>query len=120
MKNSILIVDDNDEVRDTLAHLLRLRGLLVQEAFHGAHALELIASFGPPSIIILDIMMPVMNGPVFLKELRSYPQYSNVPVVLFSAVEDMVKVEGATDYLKKPGGVEDIFNILKKYRLMGK
>src|SRR5713226_1428493 len=68
---AILIVDDESAVREILEDVLAEEGFAVYSAAHGAEALEILAKCKLPSLILLDVMMPVMDGIQFLKELRA-------------------------------------------------
>ena len=103
---TILIVDDNEMNRDLLSRRLRRQGYGVATAENGREALKVIeaARF---DLILLDIMMPEMNGFEVLEFLKAHPTWRHIPVIVISAAEDidnMVKgiVLGAEDYLPKP------------------
>jgi CheY-like chemotaxis protein len=81
---TILIVDDEDSVRQLLKLMLRTMDVGVREAADGVEALDQIAQ-RKPSLIILDVMMPNMDGVTMLKKLRSNPDTATLPVLLFTA-----------------------------------
>lgn len=103
----ILIVDDNENNRFTLAHRLRRLGYEnIREAEDGAQALELLKR-GPVHLILCDIMMPVMDGYDFLRNMRRMEESWDVPVIMISALDEIDSVVrcielGAEDYLSKP------------------
>ncbi len=104
--NSILIVDDNANVRDLLAARLSKRGYDVTTAVNGRDAIANIRQT-PCDLILLDIMMPIMNGYETLEKLQSDPDLRHIPVIILSALNDMSSVIkcielGADDYLFKP------------------
>lgn len=109
----ILVVDDNPDVRLALTTLLEDEGYEVAEADDGDVGLE-AARERKPDLILLDLMMPRMNGFETLRELKRDEGLSDIPVVVLTArrgSEDMTlaKALGATDYLNKPwndGGLE--------------
>lgn len=103
-QHKVLIVDDERAILENLTPFLARAGFVVDEAEDGTIALEKIASF-KPNIVILDVMMPKMNGRQVLRELRQNNQW--VPVILLTQVGDateraMALTEGADDYLNKP------------------
>ncbi len=106
-KYHILIVDDNDMNREILLRHLRRQGYRqIITAEGGQQALSLIAqqSF---DLILLDVMMPEMNGYEVLAAIKSQEQYRNIPVIMISAMEETESVVrcielGAEDYLTKP------------------
>ena len=81
---SILIIEDCDEIRVDLAELLRDEGYEVITARHGAEALDLLGSGPVPSLILLDLMMPVMDGWQFRKQQLGRPNLAPIPVVLLT------------------------------------
>src|SRR5215471_4078459 len=68
-KPVVLIVDDDEDIRESVASILRVEGYDVDVACHGKEALDRLVTAAPPSLILLDLMMPVMDGRTFLQEL---------------------------------------------------
>jgi serine phosphatase RsbU (regulator of sigma subunit) len=102
----ILVVDDTEANRDLLARRLRALGHEVETAVHGRAALEVLAD-RPIDLVLLDIMMPEMDGFEVLERLRADPALRTIPVIMISAVDEIAAVAraielGATDYLPKP------------------
>jgi serine phosphatase RsbU (regulator of sigma subunit) len=105
-QHRVLVVDDNQTNRDVLSRRLRRQHIAVETAVHGLQALELVRarSF---DLVLLDIMMPEMNGYQVLEHLKADPQLRHIPVIMISAVDDIESVVrcielGAEDYLLKP------------------
>ncbi|CAD5969185.1 Adenylate cyclase [Planktothrix tepida] len=102
----VLIVDDNEVNRDLLAKRLQRQGYGVTVASNGFEALELMGSMSL-DLVLLDIMMPQMNGYQVLETLKADPALRHIPVVMISAVNDIDSIVrcielGAEDYLSKP------------------
>ena len=102
----ILVVDDNDINRDVLSRRLTRQGHTVATAVNGRQALELIAR-EKFDLILLDLMMPEMNGLQVLEHLQADPHLREIPVLMISALDEMDSVVrciemGAEDYLPKP------------------
>lgn len=102
----VLVVDDNEANRDLLARRVRRQGHTVTVAEDGIKALELMAQ-EPFDLVLLDIMMPKMNGYQVLEHLKNDPNLRHIPVIVISAVDDINSVVecielGAEDYLPKP------------------
>ncbi|HMI85566.1 MAG TPA: response regulator [Polyangiaceae bacterium] len=101
----ILIVEDDDDIREALTQILELEGYVVREAANGREALEISAREPVPSLILLDLMMPVMDGWQFRSEQLKDPTLSKIPVVVISAdasVHEKVASFGAASVLPKP------------------
>jgi DNA-binding response OmpR family regulator len=85
MPGSILVVDDDADIRTTLRDFLSAEGFTVHVAREGQHALHVLERIPTPDLILLDFMMPIMNGTQFLTELRRTARGSAIPVVILSA-----------------------------------
>src|SRR5690606_6787494 len=83
----ILGVDDNEMNRDMLARRLLRQGHAVETAIHGREALSMLQA-GAYDLVLLDIMMPEMNGYELLEHLRGDPAFQHLPVILISALDD--------------------------------
>lgn len=102
----ILVVDDNETNRDMLSRRLARQGYQVQVAAGGRQAFELLQTHRV-DLILLDVMMPEMNGYDVLQRLKSDPAQRDIPVLMISALDEMESVIrcielGAEDYLFKP------------------
>ncbi len=103
---SILVVDDNEINRDLLSRYLGRLGHTVQAAPDGRRALEMIGT-GAFDLVLLDILMPELNGYQVLQHLKDSPNWRDLPVIMISALDEMDSVVrcielGAADYLSKP------------------
>ncbi len=103
---SVLVVDDNEMNRDMLSRRLQRQGYRVDVAVNGAHAVERVEC-GSYDLVLLDIMMPEMNGYQVLERLKADPKLRHIPVIMISALEEMESVVrcielGAEDYVLKP------------------
>jgi sigma-B regulation protein RsbU (phosphoserine phosphatase) len=102
----ILVVDDNEHNRDMLARRLQRQGYTVAMAEHGRQALERLRE-ERFDLILLDIMMPELNGYQVLERVKADEQLHDIPVIMISAIDDVDSVArcielGAEDYLFKP------------------
>jgi len=104
---AILVVDDNEDNCYTLTRRLKRQGYdNVATAGHGREALELLAA-RPFDLVLLDVMMPDMNGYEVLETMKADPALRGIPVVMISALDEIDSVArcielGAEDYLAKP------------------
>jgi len=105
----ILVVDDDDDSREVIGTILEVEGYDVVKRANGAEALDyLLQAPAPPSCILLDLKMPVMDGWTFLRERNRNPDLESIPVVVLSGqsdIDDQVIAAHAT-YLRKPVSVE--------------
>lgn len=85
MARSILLVDDDADVRMALRDVLEEEGFVVYTARDGQHALHALEKIDPPDLILLDYKMPVMDGKRFLSVQRGIPKLQTIPVVILSA-----------------------------------
>jgi CheY-like chemotaxis protein len=100
----ILLVEDDAAIRETIAELLEEEGYRVASAANGAEALELLSAPELPSVILLDLMMPVMSGWELHEALQDDPRLASIPVVVISAsrsTERLAPIEAAA-FLAKP------------------
>jgi DNA-binding response OmpR family regulator len=105
-RGSLLVVDDNEGNRDMLSRRLSRLGYTVAQAEHGRHALEMLED-GRYDLMLLDIMMPELNGYQVLERLKAHPDWREIPVIVISALDELSSVVrciqmGAEDYLPKP------------------
>ncbi|NTU79074.1 MAG: response regulator [Chloroflexales bacterium] len=104
--NYILVVDDDAAIREALTSVLEEEGYQVQSAANGREALEILRAGGDlPSLILLDLMMPVMSGWDFRAAQQADPSLAHIPVIVLSA-DRSVQVKAvavqAEGYLPKP------------------
>lgn len=108
----VLVVDDEPMVRETLGQVLTDEGYVVDLAVDGETALERVHA-ARPDAILLDLMMPGMNGRQFLQALRAEPAYARVPVIVMTAVHGLevnMATLGASEVVEKPFDVDDLLN----------
>jgi CheY-like chemotaxis protein len=115
----ILIVEDDFDIREALTQILEEEGYPVRGAANGKEALEVAASGPTPSLILLDLMMPVMNGWQFRAEQLQNPRLASVPVLVISAdphVQPKAATLGVAGLLKKPVSLDDLLAAVKTHR----
>ncbi|HXG11543.1 MAG TPA: response regulator [Gemmataceae bacterium] len=109
----VLVIEDNALVRDAVTQLLRSKGYQVVAAANGREALDRLRSAGPPSVILLDLSMPVMGGRQFLQEQRREPAWASVPVVVLAGAAEPVP-SGIAEYLVKPVGPQEVLEAIRR------
>jgi len=102
---TILLIDDDASNREPTGRLLRHEGYEVVRAANGRDALELLSAY-PVDLILLDLVMPEMDGLTFLKLLRGNPRHKHLPVVMLTALSDGEPLHrsqrlGVNEYLVK-------------------
>src|SRR5205809_4591021 len=110
---TVLIVDDDSEVRQLLADGFRCSGHDVLEAGDGRKALDLLVAGIRPDVIVLDVIMPVMDGLTFLAHKRDAREFSAIPVVVVSATA-RGPVAGAHCVLPKPFDLDDLIETVDR------
>ena len=105
---TILVVEDERPVREMLAMALEGSGFVVLQAFHGRHALQLIAQHRP-DLVISDVMMPLVGGVELCGRLKADPATASIPVVLMSAAGPRAgHGVGADAVVAKPFDLDEI------------
>lgn len=110
----ILVVDDDQNGRDSLCELLQLRGFVAIGARHGREALELLLEGLAPSLVLLDLDMPIMTGGELLAELRQHPALASIPVLIVSAAPPSADVTGYLGFLQKPTAWPDLLAAIER------
>lgn len=108
----VLVVDDEEQNRSLLRDSLEARGYEVEEAENGMEALQKIAA-RPPDVILLDLMMPKMDGFEVCRHLRKYAKTAHLPILMITALSErgdrlMGIQAGANDFLSKPIDAQDV------------
>jgi CheY-like chemotaxis protein len=115
----VLIVDDDADIRTALAMVLSSRGYRSAEASQGQHAIEQLTEGGlRPSVILLDLMMPVMNGWDFMVAAAKDEALARIPVVVLTGYRAMAEkrpLPGVVALLAKPPDVEELMAIVQRY-----
>ncbi len=111
-RRGVLVIDDDVNIRYTLVDALEDEGYRAVSASNGVEALEVLRVLPkPPCVILLDLMMPLMDGWEFRAQQRRDPVLSNIPLVVISAHRNVVEESSqvsASAYLKKPFHLEDL------------
>jgi CheY-like chemotaxis protein len=116
-QHTILVVEDDPDISDTLRDVLENEGHRVVNAANGREGLASLEEIGRPSLILLDLMMPVMSGGEFLTALRSDAECATIPVVVVSAwpqeASNLSKeIQG---FIKKPVSLQDLLAVTREW-----
>ncbi len=109
MNGRVFIVEDDPDTREMLGHFLRLEGYQVETAANGRQALEQLESGRGAGVIVLDLMMPVMDGWQFRREQVRRAAIADIPVIVVSAAgrERLTQID-ADAYLSKPVDLDEL------------
>jgi CheY-like chemotaxis protein len=114
----VLVVDDDPDVREALVMALEAHGLRVESAANGREALERLRAGDSPCVILLDLMMPVMNGWRFRAEQASDPRLAHIPVVVLTGAGPAARATeaglAASSVLSKPVDLERLMSIVER------
>lgn len=115
----MLLVDDNADIRETVHELLLGEGFSVQEAVNGREALQQLESMARPCVMLLDLMMPVMDGLEVLRVLEERPELvDGVSVVVWTAAPHPQFVQAhplVREVLTKPFDVQQLFDLVERH-----
>jgi CheY-like chemotaxis protein len=109
---SVLIVDDDEALSEVLAEALEDEGLTVSRSAHGLDALSKLRSGLRPDVILLDLMMPVMDGWTFRDEQSRDPSLSSIPVVVVTAALSLPKPIDARAIVRKPFKIDELLRAM--------
>lgn len=118
MAKKILIVDDEPDILTVTVTRLETSGYDILIAEDAEKALEMLKQKAAPDLILLDLLLPKMQGGELCKKLKSDTQFKHIPVILFTAsavrIPEMVYEIGADDYIRKPFDSEELLRKIKK------
>ncbi len=122
LNKKVLIVDDCEIVRTLSSHILAKMGLNITLASNGLEGLEKV-KLEHPDLVLLDIIMPEMNGYQVCRQMKSRPQTMNIPVVFFSSKNAEVDVywamkQGADGYISKPVKKSELMGIMARFNII--
>ena len=118
INKKILLIEDDEDIRELLKELLTCAGYLIDCACNGRDALTHLRSNEPlPALILLDMLMPIMSGLEFRTEQLKDNKLKHIPVIVMSAnsqLEKIAKEALADDYLEKPLKIDTILNKINR------
>jgi CheY-like chemotaxis protein len=119
MPHRVLVVDDDPDIRETVIEVLEENGHRAQGAANGAEALRQLRADGElPCLILLDLMMPEMDGEAFRAEQLKDPALSPIPVIVISAFRDSAeraKGMDAAGHLPKPVSLDALIELIERF-----
>lgn len=112
---SILIVEDEKEIRENLKMILELEGYPVFTAVNGEDGLRVLKTMERPCLILLDLLMPVMNGMEFLAAKADEDIIAQIPVCIVSGVANRPDLDGVSGFIKKPIDLDVLLKFVKVF-----
>jgi CheY-like chemotaxis protein len=118
---TVLVVDDDPDIRDTIADVLSDEGYPVELACNGREALRMLGTAkAEPGLILLDLMMPELDGWGFMAEVQKVPRLAAIPVIVFSAHSVNAEAVGALPvrgFLRKPLRLHELLDLVGRCAL---
>jgi CheY-like chemotaxis protein len=112
----VLIVEDDDDLRDMMAQLLTLEGFRAHTVANGREALDYLRGGDRPELILLDLMMPIMDGWEFRRIQKDDPELASLPVIVLSALEPTRTSDfGNAMFLTKPLDFDRLLTLVRRY-----
>lgn len=118
---TILVVDDEPLIAMALEAALEDAGYRVVTASNGQQGLERLAEVPRPDLVLLDMMMPVMNGPAMLAAMAAHPDLDGIPVIILSSLPEeavRARIKGAAAIVRKPYAADEVLDVIA--RVIGK
>lgn len=113
-KHTVLLVEDEEELREGMRDALEFNGYSVVAAEDGQTALDQLGRIDHVCVVLLDLLMPGMNGWDFFAKLRSLPVFANVPVVVHTSAPSRAP-QGVTRVLQKPVKLEQLLAVVREF-----
>jgi CheY-like chemotaxis protein len=114
----VLVIDDDPDIRWTVAELLEDWGYAVTTAVHGKDALEQLRAGVRPCLILLDLTMPIMNGYEFRQAQRADPEFATIPTIVLSAAGNLAERARELEVdnvLRKPIALEQLSSLAERF-----
>jgi CheY-like chemotaxis protein len=115
-RSTILVVEDDHDIRVSVRNTLEDEGYRVLSVTDGRIALDLLERADPtPSLIILDLMLPVMDGWKFVEHMRAQPRLADIPILVISAHEAQPPPPDIVGFVKKPIDTDTLLRVVERY-----
>jgi len=115
MRGSVLLIEDEPDIRESVADALEIEGVKVLTASNGREGIELLKTIPAPDLILLDLWMPVTNGWEFLDLKKGDRRLAPIPTVLLSAYPVPNEHEGVEGFIKKPIDLDALLATVNKF-----
>ncbi len=117
---TVMLIEDDRVISNFLQHLLKRRGFLTQHASDGKKAAEMLEEITPPNLIIVDLMLPFIDGFELIQKIRNKDEWAEIPIIVVTAKtqeQDITRAfeMGANDYLVKPFRTQELIARVKRF-----
>ncbi len=112
---SVLVVEDDPAIRESVVTALKIKGYPCREASNGLEALEVLKTLPQPCLILLDLMMPVMSGWEFLTRVEGDVTLAQIPIAVVTAYSERAKDLKVKGILKKPIDLNLLFQVVETH-----
>lgn len=113
---TVFIIEDDVDTRDMIGRFLELEGFRVETAANGRQALDRLDAGTRACVILLDLMMPVMDGWEFRRRQACHARIADIPVIVFSAAgRDRIEQVEANDYISKPVDLDELLDRVSRF-----
>jgi CheY-like chemotaxis protein len=112
--HTVLVVEDEKELREMMCEVLELNGYTVVTAPEGQAALEALERIDHLCLVLLDLLMPGMNGWELMKQIRARSEYATTPVIVHSSAPESAP-QGATRVLRKPVEFQRLLDVVREF-----
>jgi CheY-like chemotaxis protein len=119
MPSRILIVDDDDKLRHLISRIVRVDGWTPLTAANGHLALDILRDQPYPDVILLDLLMPLMNGWQFRARQLANPTWAAIPVVVLSGAQSLERAMRTAAFVPKPFTFDQLLTILRQHAANG-
>jgi DNA-binding response OmpR family regulator len=114
MPHTVLVIEDEQDLREMIRDALEMSGYAVVTAEDGQDALDKISGIDNLCLVILDLLMPVMNGWDFFEKMRQRAEHASVPVVVHTSAPSEAPV-GVTRVIQKPMAFDRLVSVVREY-----
>ena len=111
----VLVIEDDEAIRETMQLALEMRGYRVVTASNGQEGIEVLGALPKPCLILLDLMMPVMDGWGFVTAIEHDPQLARIPVVVVTAFTKQAAKISARSVIAKPVPLDVLYDTVRTY-----
>jgi CheY-like chemotaxis protein len=111
---TVLVVEDDEDIRDAIGDILQEQGYDVALAENGEHALQVLGELARPCLLLVDLVMPKMDGWALMKALSKNDRLATIPVVVMSAMPKAQKLDGQR-VVKKPIDLDMMLEIVREH-----